>query len=56
MIYTTAAGMPQVQQRVEEEIVRERERESKRVLVAPMAMEMELMRATCSVCLMTSLR
>lgn len=27
MIYTTAAGMPQVQQRVEEKIVRERQRE-----------------------------
>lgn len=50
MIYTTAAGVPQVQQGVMEEILRERER------VAPMAMEMELMRATCSVCLMTSLR
>lgn len=52
MIYTTAAGVAQVQQGVEEETVRERER----VLVAPMAMEMELMRATCSVCLMISLR
>lgn len=47
MIYTTAAGVPQVQQG-------DRERERERV--APMAMEMELMRATCSVCLMTSLR